>query len=90
MQPRRSRQRTAKEAARGRRRAEADLEAQMAGQAREQARQEAEALMKLKLPAVQTKKTEVLTKHIAARGEERSHRDGAGGEDAGCNGENQR
>ena len=37
--------------------------------------------MTLKLPAVATKKTEVLTKHIAAEAKTRSRRDGAGGED---------
>jgi flagellar M-ring protein FliF len=42
------------------------LEAQMAEQAALQAKQEAEELMKLKLPSVSTKKTEVLTKHITA------------------------
>jgi flagellar M-ring protein FliF len=42
------------------------LEAQMAEQAVEKAKQEAEALMKLKLPVIATKKTDVLTKHIAA------------------------
>jgi flagellar biosynthesis/type III secretory pathway M-ring protein FliF/YscJ len=42
------------------------LESQIAEQAADIARQEAEALMKLKLPAVSTKKTEVLAKHIAA------------------------
>src|SRR6185437_1269608 len=46
--------------------AEQHLETQLAEQAAEKARQEAEALMKLKLPAVSTKKTEVLTKHISA------------------------
>jgi len=42
------------------------LEAQMAEQAAQQARREAEELMKLKIPQVSTKKTEVLTKHISA------------------------
>lgn len=42
------------------------LEAKMAEQMAQQARREAEELMKLKLPEVTTKKTEVLTKHIAA------------------------
>jgi flagellar M-ring protein FliF len=42
------------------------LEAQLAEQAAEKIRLDAEALMKLKLPAVATKKTDVLTKHIAA------------------------
>ncbi len=41
------------------------MEAQMAEQAAQQARAQAEELMKLKLPAVSTKKTEVLTKHIS-------------------------
>jgi len=45
---------------------EQTLEAQMAEQAVEKAKQEAEALMKLKLPVISTKKTDVLTKHIAA------------------------
>jgi flagellar M-ring protein FliF len=45
---------------------EQSLEAQMAEQVAEKAKQEAEALMKLKLPVVSTKKTDVLTKHIAA------------------------
>jgi flagellar M-ring protein FliF len=45
---------------------EQSLEAQMAEQAVEKAKQEAEALMKLKLPVISTKKTDVLTKHIAA------------------------
>jgi flagellar M-ring protein FliF len=40
------------------------LEAQMAEQAALHAKREAEELMKLKIPAVSTKKTEVLTKHI--------------------------
>ena len=42
------------------------LEAQMAEQAALQAKKEAEELMKLRFPAVSTKKTEVLTKHITA------------------------
>ncbi|MSV34241.1 MAG: flagellar M-ring protein FliF [Bryobacterales bacterium] len=42
------------------------LQAQMAEQAAQHARREAEELMKLKIPEVSTKKTEVLTKHIAA------------------------
>jgi len=42
------------------------MEAQMAEQAALQARRDAEELMKLKMPGVSTKKTEVLTKHIAA------------------------
>jgi flagellar biosynthesis/type III secretory pathway M-ring protein FliF/YscJ len=45
---------------------EQTLESQMAEQAVEKAKQEAEALMKLKLPVIATKKTDVLTKHIAA------------------------
>ena len=45
---------------------ERQIEAQMAEQAAEKAEQEAEALMELKLPAIATKKTDVLTKHIAA------------------------
>jgi flagellar M-ring protein FliF len=46
--------------------AERQLQARLVEQAAEKARQEAEAFMKLKLPDVSTKKTEVLTKHIAA------------------------
>ena len=42
-----------------------ELERQLQEQNAEKLRQEAEALMKLKLPAVSTKKTEVLVKHIA-------------------------
>jgi flagellar M-ring protein FliF len=42
------------------------IEAQMAEQQAAQARQQAEELMKLKLPIVATKKTEVLTKHISS------------------------
>lgn len=45
---------------------EQELERQLHEQHTEKARQEAEALMKLKLPAVSTKKTEVLIKHIGA------------------------
>jgi flagellar M-ring protein FliF len=45
---------------------EKEIQERMAEQSAEKARQEAETLMKLKLPAVSTKKTEVLTKHIAA------------------------
>ncbi len=48
------------------------LESRMAQQAAELARQESEALMALKLPAVATKKTEVLTKHIAAEAKKES------------------
>jgi flagellar M-ring protein FliF len=46
--------------------AQKDLEARMAGQVGEQARRDAEAMLQLKLPEVQTKKTEVIKKHIAA------------------------
>jgi flagellar M-ring protein FliF len=46
--------------------AQKDLEARMAGQVGEQARKDAEAMLQLKLPEVQTKKTEVIKKHIAA------------------------
>jgi flagellar M-ring protein FliF len=42
------------------------METQMAEQAALQAKKEVEELMKLKIPAVSTRKTEVLTKHIAA------------------------
>jgi len=42
------------------------IQSRMAEQAAEKALQESEALLKLKLPEVSTKKTEVLTKHIAA------------------------
>jgi flagellar M-ring protein FliF len=42
------------------------LETQMAEQAALHAKKEAEELMKLKMPAVSTKKTEVLAKHITA------------------------
>jgi flagellar M-ring protein FliF len=45
---------------------ERQLQERMNEQSAEKVRQEAETLMKLKLPAVSTKKTEVLTKHIAA------------------------
>jgi flagellar M-ring protein FliF len=41
------------------------LEARLAEQLSQRAKKEAEALMAMKLPAVATKKTEVLTKHIA-------------------------
>lgn len=44
---------------------EQKLQEQMNQQSAEKARREAEALMSLKLPAVSTKKTEVLVKHIA-------------------------
>jgi flagellar M-ring protein FliF len=46
--------------------AQKDLEERMAGQVGEQARKDAEAMLQLKLPEVQTKKTEVIKKHIAA------------------------
>jgi flagellar M-ring protein FliF len=46
--------------------AQKDLEARMAGHLGEQARKDAEAMLKLQLPQVQTKKTEVIKKHIAA------------------------
>ncbi|MGA3187715.1 MAG: flagellar basal-body MS-ring/collar protein FliF [Bryobacteraceae bacterium] len=46
--------------------AQKDLEARMAGQLGEQARKDAEAMLQLQLPQVQTKKTEVIKKHIAA------------------------
>src|SRR3984957_3219283 len=46
--------------------AQKNLEARMAGQVGEQARKDAEAMLSLKLPEVQTKKTEVIKKHIAA------------------------
>jgi flagellar biosynthesis/type III secretory pathway M-ring protein FliF/YscJ len=42
------------------------IEGQMAEQASLHARKQAEELMKLKIPEVSTKKTEVLTKHIAS------------------------
>jgi flagellar M-ring protein FliF len=45
---------------------EREMEGKLAERSLESARQEAEALMALKLPVVKTKKTEVLTKHIAA------------------------
>ncbi len=46
--------------------AQKNLEARMANQIGEQARKDAEAMLQLKLPPVQTKKTEVIKKHIAA------------------------
>ena len=46
--------------------AQKDLEWRMAGQVGEQARKDAEAMLQLKLPEIQTKKTEVIKKHIAA------------------------
>jgi flagellar M-ring protein FliF len=46
--------------------AQKDLEDRMAGQAGEQARKDAEAMLQLQIPQVQTKKTEVIKKHIAA------------------------
>jgi flagellar M-ring protein FliF len=45
---------------------ERQLQEHLAEQSAEKARQEAETLMKLKLPAVSTKKAEVLAKHIVA------------------------
>jgi flagellar M-ring protein FliF len=45
---------------------ERQIEERLAEQSAEHARKEAEALMALKLPVQTTKKTEVLTKHIAA------------------------
>ena len=45
--------------------AEKEMGARLAEQAAEQERLEAEAIMSLKLPAVSTKRTDVLTKHIA-------------------------
>lgn len=45
---------------------EAQIQHKMEQQSAEKARQEAEALMRLKLPEVSTKKTEVLVKHIGA------------------------
>jgi flagellar M-ring protein FliF len=44
---------------------EPGLEAQLAAQTAEKAKMDSEALLKLKLPAIATKKTDVLTKHIA-------------------------
>jgi len=46
--------------------AQKDLEGRIAGQANEQERKEAEMMMQLKLPEVQTKKTEVIKKHLVA------------------------
>jgi flagellar M-ring protein FliF len=46
--------------------AQRNLEARMASQVDEQARKDADAMLQLKLPEVQTKKTEVIKKHIAA------------------------
>jgi len=46
--------------------AEKSIEARMAEHAAEHGRKEAEAILALKIPDVSTKKTEVLTKHIAA------------------------
>ena len=46
--------------------AERQLHDKLSQQSAEKTRQEAEALMKLKLPAVSTKKTEILIKHIGA------------------------
>jgi flagellar M-ring protein FliF len=59
-------ERKAKELAAGRPNVASALEAQMAGQSAEKARLDAESLMKLKLPVLATKKTDVLTRHIAA------------------------
>jgi flagellar biosynthesis/type III secretory pathway M-ring protein FliF/YscJ len=42
------------------------MEAKLAGHAADLSRKEAEAIAALQLPEVQTKKTEVLTKHISA------------------------
>jgi flagellar M-ring protein FliF len=41
-----------------------EMEARLAGQAAEQQRLEAEAILSMKVPAVTTKKTDILTKHI--------------------------
>jgi flagellar M-ring protein FliF len=46
--------------------AERELEARLADQVAAQQRQEAEAMLSLKIPTVSTKKTDVLTKHIAS------------------------
>jgi len=46
--------------------AQKDLEGRIAGQANEQERKEAEMMLQLKLPEVQTKKTEVIKKHLVA------------------------
>lgn len=46
--------------------AQKDLEGRILGQANEQERKEAEMMMQLKLPDVQTKKTEVIKKHLVA------------------------
>ena len=43
-----------------------EIESKLAVQAAEKARQEVEELMALKLPVVKTKKTDVLTRHIAS------------------------
>ena len=45
--------------------AEKEMEARLAEQVAAQQRQEAEAILSLKIPAVSTKKTDVLSKHIA-------------------------
>lgn len=45
--------------------AEKELQARLAEQMAEQHRQEAEAMLSLKLPAISTKKSDVLVKHIA-------------------------
>jgi flagellar M-ring protein FliF len=59
-------ERTAKELAAARPAHGSALEGQLADQSAEKARLDAEALMKLKFPVIATKKTDVLTKHIAA------------------------
>lgn len=46
--------------------AEKEMEARLAEQVALQQRQEAEAILSLKIPTVSTKKTDVLTKHIAS------------------------
>jgi flagellar biosynthesis/type III secretory pathway M-ring protein FliF/YscJ len=46
--------------------AEKEMEARLAEQVAAQQRQEAEAILALKIPTVSTKKTDVLTKHIAS------------------------
>ena len=53
----------------------------MAGQLGEQARKDAEAMLQLKLPEVTTKKTEVHQETHRGRGQEGSHRHGAGSQD---------
>ena len=61
--------------------AQKDLEARMAGQVGEQARKDAEAMLQLKLPDVQTKKTEVHQEAYRRRSQEGPNRDGPGSED---------